>query len=664
MALRDRRARMLELQQELAALRSELGLADDPFEYAPQHEVLRLATERIGQLGTWSWDLTTNEIAWSAQLYQILGVDRGAVEPSAEAFYRAVHPDDLELVQQTTSRSLESNIAASVDFRVVRSNGEARQVRMEASFLNGPDGRRRYVVGTLIDETDKRLAAAQMASALAELREAQQIAALGSWHWILPEGRVLWSEGMFRLLDISTEQPVNEALFFKHVHPDDLESLQSASQKAVETGIPQQLEYRMVRTDGVVRTMIMRSRAKFDERHQLSGFHGVIQDVTERKALEDAARHAQKMEAVGTLAGGVAHDFNNYLMVIGGNLDLLCMTLPAEHEARRSLSSIQLAYERCANLTEQLLTLSRKRAPQPRRFDLVAAVEQLAPMLRSVLGPGIPLTLRLEPGTPAIFADPTHIEHALMNLVLNARDAIGAAPGNIEIAIEGLCVEPRSQGAFDAGFYVRLSISDSGCGIPSELQSRVFEPFFTTKAVGKGTGLGLAVVYGIVREAGGGIEVESSAGQGTTFHLYFCPAPSDATSGEVQTSRDSTTPRSERVLLVEDVALVRDLVRDQLAQAGFQVVTAADGVEALHRLRSQPIDVLLSDAVMPKMGGVELVRAAREQWPKLPCMLMSGYSTENLTTLQGELEIPILRKPFTAPQLRMALAELLDTVEL
>jgi PAS domain S-box-containing protein len=513
----------------------------------------------------------------------------------------------------------------------------------------------------VIDETDKLRSVALISQTVAELREAHQIASLGSWRWHLPEGRVEWSDGMYDVLGLSRCECASEALFYAHVHPDDVERVRRSAAIAIESCVPQQLELRMIRSDGAQRDMLMRSRVVFDAQRQLCGFQGVVQDITERKALEDAARHAQKMEAIGTLAGGVAHDFNNYLMVLGGNVDLLALSLPEEHAARQCLSAIQFAYERCANLTEQLLTLSRKRTSQPRAFQLTELVDTLAPMLRSALGGNINLVLELEREAPPIHADPSQVEHALMNLALNARDGIGDAPGSVTVCVQGLCVEPRAAGAFDAGFYVRLSVSDTGCGIPPELHSRIFEPFFTTKSVGKGTGLGLAVVYGIARDAGGGIEVESTLEVGTTFHLYFRPATSAAHSDEPRAPDQAAGGTGQRILLVDDVALVRALLRDQLVQAGYQVVTAGDGVEALALLRAQSVDAVLSDVVMPKLGGVELVHALREQYPNLPCMLMSGYSSASISTPGRELTVPLLRKPFTAQQLRLALSQLLNT---
>jgi PAS domain S-box-containing protein len=494
---------------------------------------------------------------------------------------------------------------------------------------------------------------------------------LGSWRWCLAGVRVDWSEGMYRVLGVDRDQRPTEELFYQHVHPDDLELVRAAEARAVNTGVALELEFRVVRGDGVVRLAVMRSRAIFDEVGALTGFQGIVQDVSERKALEEAARHAQKMEAVGTLAGGVAHDFNNYLMVLSGNLDHLSACMAEGGTEARFLEAIRHACDRCVNLTAQLLTLSRKHPPRPTNFDLGRRVEGLAAVLRSALGATIELNISIEPNAPPIHADPLQIEHALMNLALNARDGM-AQGGTLSLRVEGVCVETSARAELSAGYYVRLSVRDTGCGIPSELHSRIFEPFFTTKAVGKGTGLGLAMVYGIVRDAGGGIEVESEHGQGTTFHLYFRPAQERELAPAPIQPRDEAEVRGhgQRILLVEDVRLVRELLRDQLQAAGYEVLTAADGVAALgvlsslraraeQRASTRPVDGLISDVVMPNMGGLELLRIVRARFPSVPCMLMSGYAPSVLGEPNTPPSAALLRKPFSGRELCNAVAELL-----
>ncbi|HEX6241034.1 MAG TPA: PAS domain-containing protein [Polyangiales bacterium] len=666
MTERQEPPRVAQPEREAAQHRAQLPETKAAPQGGSRREWLFAEAERVARLGSWVWDLPCNEVYWSDGLYRILGLDRASVPASTEAFFSAVHPDDRARV-----RAASKDPPGPIDCRIVRPSGEIRAIHLLGEYSDGPDGPRTQIVGTVLDETDKKLAAAQLAQTVAELNEAQQVANLGSWRWSLANGRVDWSEGMYRVLGVDLGRVPTEQLFYRHVHPDDLERVRAAEVRAVDTGIALEIEFRIVRGDGLVRLAVMRSRGIFDEGGALTGFQGILQDISEHKALEEAARHAQKMEAVGTLAGGVAHDFNNYLMVLSGNLDLLADGLAEGGAEARALEAIRHACDRCVNLTAQLLTLSRKHPPKPASFDLGQRVQALGAVLRSALGATIELHISVEPNTPPIHADPLQIEHALMNLALNARDGM-AQGGTLSLRVEGVVVESAARAELAAGYYVRLSVRDTGCGIPCELHSRIFEPFFTTKAVGKGTGLGLAMVYGIVRDAGGGIEVESQQGEGTTFHLYFRPAQDRELAPAAAQPRDDGEVRGQgqRILLVEDVQLVRELLRDQLQAAGYEVLTAADGVAALGVLASlsrmragrqaaRPVDGLISDVVMPNMGGIELLRIVREQFPSLPCMLMSGYAPAVLGEPNNPPTATLLRKPFSGRELCHAVADLL-----
>jgi two-component system cell cycle sensor histidine kinase/response regulator CckA len=410
------------------------------------------------------------------------------------------------------------------------------------------------------------------------------------------------------------------------------------------------LEFRIVRGDGRALDVALRVVAQWDQSGAMLGFRGVIQDVTERKALEDQLRHSQKMEAVGTLAGGVAHDFNNYLMVIAGYTELLAEQLASDDRARESVDAIAEAYQRCAHLTQQLLTLSRKRKPRPVMVDLSALVNGLASLVRSVLGETITLRLDLARDGALILADPLQVEQALMNLVVNARDAM---PRGGELSVR---VEQRRDRVTDRP-QVRLTIADTGSGIPHELRSRIFEPFFTTKQVGQGTGLGLSTVYAIVRDSGALIDFMSEPGRGTSFHIDW---PRSEASG-AGTRKSGPTPDAEssngrRVLLVEDVARVRELLAAQLTRAGYRVLTAPHGIAALELLERERVDLVLSDMVMPQLGGIGLSEELRVRYPQLPCLLMTGYSSEALTSSDGRVREQVLRKPFTTVELLQAVS--------
>jgi two-component system cell cycle sensor histidine kinase/response regulator CckA len=654
----DRDAIFAELRRLEAAaqvLRVELGITHDggPQPGLSKREALLIEAERVAHLGSWTWNLQTGEIVWSDELYRILGLGIQAVEPSSDRFFAAIHHEDRARVGEHTQRSLESGVAEPIEHRIVRPSGEVRHVRMDAAFVRDPGGPITCVVGTMLDETDKLRTAALLAHTVAELNEAHVLAGLGSWRLDLCDQRITWSDGMYQLFGMTDRPTPSADLFYAHVQPKDVARVRKLSENALANRTPEQLDLRIIREDGAVRDAILRARPTFDQAGKLSGFFGVLQDVSERRALEERVRHSQKMEAVGTLAGGVAHDFNNYLLILSGHVELLEAFQRFDGPAKASLDAIKHACERCGVLTQQLLTLSRKRRSQPRRLDAAELVRSMEPALRSLLGATITLRLELERGLAPVLADPSQLDQILMNLVINARDAMEEG-GTLTLRLEALPAEQeRSE-------WVRLTVRDTGCGIPEELQSRIFEPFFTTKPLGKGTGLGLAIVYGLAQEAGGSIEVESAPGRGSAFHVYLRPAAADGAAEIEDASAQALHGHGERILVVEDVEEVRDLVSTQLRLAGYRVITAINGEAALSLLDTPPpVQAVISDVVMPKMGGLRFLTELRKRHPQVPCLLMSGYSAEDVQ--EDGLDHPVLRKPFSRRALLSAVASLLGS---
>jgi two-component system cell cycle sensor histidine kinase/response regulator CckA len=666
-----KRARMLELEHELGQLRAELGwdsahlpggtlrgtaTAKTLGAVLPPNkcEDLRLAAERVAHLGTWTWALETDEVFWSDELYRILGYQRQHVSASSALFFARVHPDDLARVKAAGERGLRAGELEAVEFRILQPAGEPREVLMEGSLLRDATSGRTHFIGTLLDITEQRRAARLLAQTVAELNEAQHMAGLGSWRWELATGRYEWSDGMYRLLELPSTLTPHEELFVRHIHPDELERLAQLRERAVDTRSPPEVvESRLLLGSGEIRQVLYNAMAQYDAAGALVGYRGVMQDITARKQLEGQLHHSQKMEAIGTLAGGVAHDFNNYLMIISGYTELLGQQLSADHPAREAVQGIAEAYQRCAHLTQQLLTLSRRRKARPETLDLCALVQRSATLIGSVLGETIELQLHVQSPGLWIVADPLQVEQVLMNLVVNARDAM-AQGGQLRIS-----VQPEVESAGDRAF-VRMSVIDAGCGIPHELRSRVFEPFFTTKPVGQGTGLGLSTVDAIVRGAGGSIELDSQPGRGTSIHIAW--PRSQSTPSIDAPPADKTAPvvveanSGRRVLLVEDVARVRELLAAQLERAGYRVLTAPNGLAALQLLEQSQVDLLLSDVVMPQLGGIALAEQVRARHPHVCCLLMTGYSADAVPTNCGE---NLLRKPFTASELVAAVARAL-----
>jgi two-component system, cell cycle sensor histidine kinase and response regulator CckA len=390
----------------------------------------------------------------------------------------------------------------------------------------------------------------------------------------------------------------------------------------------------------------------------------VMKDVTERRSLEEQLRLSQKMEAVGQLAGGVAHDFNNLLTVILGYSNLLLKDLGPEDPRRAPLEGIKHAADRGAALTQQLLVFSRRQVLAPRLLDLNAVVADMDKMLRRLIGEHIEFSTILAPELGLVKADPGQIEQVIMNLVVNARDAM---PTGGKLTIETAAVElgeayARRHNVGTPGSYIMLAVSDAGHGMDENTRARVFEPFFTTKEKGKGTGLGLAVVYGIVKQSGGGVWVYSEPGLGTTFKVYLPKA--DAVSEKPEALAANRMSRgTETILLVENEAAVRSLLRDFLESNGYVVLEASRAVEALEASEQYggPIQLLLTDVVMPDISGRKLADHLKTSRPEAKVLYVSGY-TDTAILQHGLLEpgVALLQKPFTPEALSRKVREVLD----
>jgi PAS domain S-box-containing protein len=435
------------------------------------------------------------------------------------------------------------------------------------------------------------------------------------------------------------------------VHADDAAVLRAAiaaCSTAGHQGAP--VTVRLRNDQGAWRTFTGTVRGLLDD----PAIRGVVfnaRDVTEQHALETQLRQAQKMEAVGQLAGGIAHDFNNLLTVITSYSGMLLGELPADEPIRADIAEIEFAAERAAALTRQLLTFSRRQRLQPEHLDLNQVVRDIDRLLRRLIREDIELVTALAPDLEAVHADLGQIEQVLVNLVVNARDAqprggrIVIATANVELD-EHFAAWHRG---LAPGPYVMVTVSDEGCGMDEETRARMYEPFFTTKGGGRGTGLGLATVYGIVQQAGGHIRCYSEPGLGTTFRIYLPRSASAPASPAELPVRAAGSPGTETILLVEDEDHVRAVASRILRRNGYTVLEARTGPEALQlwRERSPTVDLVVTDMVMPEMGGRELARHVRRERPDVPLLFMSGY-TEDGAFQRGVLQPgeSYLEKPF------------------
>jgi PAS domain S-box-containing protein len=390
-------------------------------------------------------------------------------------------------------------------------------------------------------------------------------------------------------------------------------------------------------------------------------------EITEHKRLEAQLRQSQKLEAIGQLAGGVAHDFNNLLTIISGYSELLAGGLSTDGPRVEQVKQIQNAADRAAGLTRQLLAFGRRQTLAPEVVDLNSVVARVDKMLRRLIGEDIDLITRPDPGLGHVRADPGQIEQVIMNLAVNARDAMPQG-GKLTVETANIQILPgdtRCDEGLQVGSYVALSVADNGLGIAPNIKTHIFEPFFTTKEKGKGTGLGLATVYGIVQQSGGAISVDSELGRGSTFHIFLPRVEAALVPEELETATVTHQPHTETVLVVEDDESLRTMVRGVLESCGYQVLEATNGADALSLCEhfAGPIHLLLTDVVMPQMGGPELANRLTARRPHIRVFYMSGYTDGTITfDGNGGVKHAFIAKPFTPKGLARRVRELLDSI--
>ena len=450
----------------------------------------------------------------------------------------------------------------------------------------------------------------------------------------------------------------------EQIHPEDQSLVQEAAVEARQTGVGRRIEYRMRHKDGTWRTLESTANAIVNAKGEVRRFVIVNRDITARKRLEEQFRQAQKMEAVGRLSGGIAHDFNNILGVIIGYGEILAERLESGHSLRLCADEILHAGRRAATLTRQLLAFSRQQVLAPRVLELNSVIADIEKMLRRVIGEDVELETKLSPDLGRVKADQGQVEQVILNLAVNARDAMPEG-GKLTITtanteLDAVAVRRYSY-PVKPGRYVLLSVSDTGMGMSSETQAHIFEPFFTTKEKGKGTGLGLATVYGVVKQSDGYIEVHSEPGAGATFKIYL-PLVDQPADPEQQRTAKPLRGGGETILLVEDEDMLRTLTRNVLEFLGYTVLEAADGQQAreISRRESRKIDLLLTDVVMPGMNGPALAFELMSSRAGLSVLYTSGYTGQAV----GHGVLPegshFIAKPFTREDLACKVREALN----
>ncbi len=611
-------------------------------------------------------------------LVEFYGVS--AEELLGHVWKQTIHPDDAVEVMEIMTRARAARLSYGFECRFRRKDGDWRWTRVAVKPRIDADGAFLGYVGMAFDVTEAREALDALRESEERFRSVADTAPVLIWVTDADRTRAFVNQA-YVAFNGGTYEEARLADWREAIHPEDQDRIVAESIAGEATGKPFSLEARYRRHDGTWRWLKSFSRPRLGMEGEVIGFVGVAFDVTEAKqaevdlkrinelleervgaALAEKAKaeadlmHAQRMEAVGRLTGGVAHDFNNLLTVVIGALDMM---LRAPDDARRQArlgEAALAAARRGERLTHQLLAFSRRQTLRPEPTDLNALILEGEPLLRRAVGEATRLELNLADKAVWVNVDSAQFEAALLNLVVNARDAVSEG-GRIAIETRVRRLRSGQMADLGAGDHVCVSVSDDGAGIDPDVLPRIFEPFFTTKAVGKGTGLGLSQVYGFSRQSGGGLNVESEPGRGTTIRMFLPAIRRAATLPPV--ARDAPTRAARpgrRLLLVEDDAAVAAVAAEMIESLGFDVRVADHAAAALEVLKTQTFDMMLTDVVMPGgMSGVDLARMTSAEWPKMSVVLASGYAAEEMDRVVADVPWPFVRKPYS----RETLAEVL-----
>jgi PAS domain S-box-containing protein len=619
---------------------------------------LRLAQQAAG-FGVWDWNLIADAITWSPEMFDLLGVDPGTPpERLFEAWTRAMHPEDRERTAAVVSRAAERGESLSMDFRVIRADGDVHWLRSQATAVRDAQGRPVRLTGINVDvtaqhrvEEELRGETQKLAAVVEErTRERNRIFDLSNELFAAAgfDGYLRTINPAWQTLLGYTEAELLGRPFIDLIHPDDHAAAAGVVSALTQGQAVQVFEDRLVRKDGKVVWVAWTAVPEGDR------FYAVGRDVTRERERDEALRQSQKMEAMGQLTGGVAHDFNNLLTPIVGALDMLQRKgLGGEREQRLIDGAAQSA-ERARTLVQRLLAFARRQPLQSVSVDMGKLVSGMANLVASTTGPQIKVAVEIGQGLPPAKADPNQLEMAVLNLAVNARDAMPEG-GTLRISVDAATVGRQHRSKLKPGRYLNLSVADTGTGMDETTLARAVEPFFSTKGIGKGTGLGLSMVHGLASQLGGALTIRSTSGIGTNVELWL--PQGEAATFEVAPAPEPDTPPSGKgvVLLVDDEDLVRLSTADMLIELGYDVVEAASAEEALRLLnRGLNPDILVTDHLMPGLSGTDFAVQLRSERRAIKVLVVSGYAE----TAGIASDLPRLTKPFRSADLAVSLAAL------
>ncbi|MEX2625636.1 MAG: PAS domain-containing protein, partial [Ilumatobacteraceae bacterium] len=659
-AATDRMARLASLAIE--RIRTDMSLRQTT-------SLLRVASS-LGHLGGWSVDVPSGEVTWSDEVAAIHDRPAGYRPKISEAISYYV-PEHRDRIAEAFSACVERGEPYDLEAEIITAEGRRRWCRTVGQAERDAGGRIVRVAGAFQDITAYK----ESERALRENEERFRLLARATsdvvFDWDLASDTVWYGEGLEELVGPVPDRLLSISGVARRVHPDDVERVTDGLRGAMDGS--DELwsdEFRLLRDDGTPLSVEASGFVLRDASGEATRLVGSLVDTTARHMLEDQLAQAQRLEAVGQLTGGVAHDFNNLLTVILGNVDLLADDLAAEtpvepDDLRSSIDMVRSAAERGAELTGRLLAFARRQPLAPEAIDVAALLDGITGLLGRTLGEDIDLQVRHADQPWSAMVDAAQLESAVLNVCLNARDAM---PGGGRLAIETSNVEldelyVTAHPGLEPGQYLMIAISDDGVGMAPEVVQRVFEPFFTTKAPGRGSGLGLSMVYGFAKQSSGHARIYSEPGHGTTVRLYLPRAGSAGVYESAVAPLRARRGGTERVLLVEDDELVREVIAVQLRGLGYQVVEAGDGPTALALLRDgEPFALLFTDIVMPGgMNGPQLAEVGRRLVPDLAVLFTSGY-TEGTIEHKGRLDpgVELLTKPYRLDELAERVRRVID----
>ena len=631
-----------ERQEAKNRLRQTLAELEDLYQNAP------CGYHSLGPDGT-ILRINATELRW-------LGYSREELV-GKKSFADLMAPTSRHLFLEQFPEFRRQGWVQDLEFDLVRKDGTLLSVLLNATAIKGPDGAYLYSRSTVTDVTQRLKAERALRASQASLADAQRIAHLGNWDLNLTQNTLTWSEEIYRIFELDPAAfGASYEAFLEAIHPEDRERVDQAYQASLEDRRPYDIVHRLLLPDGRVKHVHERCETHFDASGRPLRSVGTVQDISEqeqaeqeRRRLEAEVNHFQRLDSLGNLAGGVAHDMNNILAVILSLSELQLERLSAPDPAARAFELVRNACTRGADLVRRLTQFARKQMEKAEALDMNLLVREQRDILERTTLRKAEWALDLEDPLPLVMGQASEISNAIINLCLNAMDAMPRG-GRITLRTRSL-----------PGGGVELSVADNGTGMPPEILARALDPFFTTKPVGKGTGLGLATVYGTMKAHGGTVEIQSEVGVGTTVHLRFPPAEAVAEEPAESLARPGALPPL-RVLLVDDDESIRLAVAPLLQSLGLAVETAGGGLQALERLQSEPaIELVILDQNMPQLSGLETLARIREIRPEVPVLLSSGYREPEQAALPARYaRVAILEKPYTLAALRRALSRLVS----